>query len=230
MITLHGFPYSNYYNIVKHVLLHKNIPFEEDIQYGGTDAYLELSPVGKIPSLTTEQGANLSESSVCCDYLEETYPDIPLYPTDNTARAEVRQAMRISELYLELPCRRLLPFMLSRTEAPAIISDDVRVLVGRGVGAINRISSFDPYLKGADISMADIYLRYVMMVVDMVGKTMLDWDIGADINGLKEWQQLMADSDESKTVDADFAANEADFFAMVEARIAAASAAAAENS
>ena len=49
MITLHGFSYSNYYNIVKHVLLYKNIPFEEDTQYGSTDEYLEMSPVGKIP-------------------------------------------------------------------------------------------------------------------------------------------------------------------------------------
>ena len=28
MITLHGFAFSNYYNIVKHVLMHKQLPFE----------------------------------------------------------------------------------------------------------------------------------------------------------------------------------------------------------
>ena len=88
MITLHGFPYSNYYNIVKHVLLYKDIPFVEDIQYGGTDEYLAISPAGKIPAMTVEDGVALSESSVCCDYLEETYPDKPLYPADNTGLKE----------------------------------------------------------------------------------------------------------------------------------------------
>jgi glutathione S-transferase len=73
MIKLHGFAYSNYYNIVKHVLLHKGIPFTEDLQFGGTEDYLALSPVGKIPSMTTDDGGNLSESSVCCDYLEEAF-------------------------------------------------------------------------------------------------------------------------------------------------------------
>ena len=91
MITLHGFSYSNYYNIVKHVLMHKGIPFEEDLQYGGEEAYLAISPLGKIPAITTEQGGHLSESSVCCDFLEETYPEQPLYPTDVFGRARVRQ-------------------------------------------------------------------------------------------------------------------------------------------
>ena len=225
MITLHGFAYSNYYNIVKHVLLHKNIPFEEDTQYGGTDAFLELSPVGKIPSLTTEQGVNLSESSVCCDYLEETYPQKPLYPEDSAARGKARQIMKVSELYLELPCRRMLPFVLSKTEAPQAISDEVRAVVERGVGAINRISAFGPYVNGSKMSMADIYLRYVMSVVDMVGAAALKWDIGAEIDGLKEWQTLMASSAISQKVDADREACSEEFFAMIQARMATAAAA-----
>ena len=224
MITLHGFAYSNYYNIVKHVLLYKNIPFEEDTQYGGTDAYLELSPVGKIPSLTTEQGVNLSESSVCCDFLEETYPDNPLYPEDSTARGKVRQLMKVSELYLELPCRRMLPFILSKTVAPQAVSDEVRTVVERGIGAMNRISAFDPYISGAELNMADIYLRYVMSVVDMVGAAALKWDIGAEIEGLKQWQSLMASSEISQKVDADREANGEEFFAMIAARNANAAA------
>ena len=40
MITLHGFAYSNYYNIIKHVLLYKNIPFTESLQYGANEQCL----------------------------------------------------------------------------------------------------------------------------------------------------------------------------------------------
>ena len=218
MITLHGFSYSNYYNIVKHVLLYKDIPFVEDTQYGGSEDYLELSPVGKIPSLTTAQGINLSESSVCCDYLEDTYPDKPLYPADSTARAQVRQIMKISELYLELPCRRLINFAFSKTPPPAALVDEVRGVVTRGIGALNRISAFDPYVAGAELTMADVYLRYVMSVSGMVGASVLKWDIGAQINGFKDWQTLMGSLDVSQKVDADREANQSEFLATMQAR------------
>lgn len=218
MITLHGFSYSNYYNIVKHALLFKSIPFVEDTQYGGTEAYLELSPVGKIPSLTTDQGTTLSESSVCCDFLEETYPDRPLYPADSTARAQVRQIMKIGELYLELPCRRLIPFALLKTSPPDAVVDEVRAVVTRGIGALNRTNAFGPYVTGAELTMADIYLRYVMSVVDMVAASVLKWDIGAEINGMKEWQALMAGLNDSQKVDADREANQGEFFAVIQAR------------
>ena len=217
MITLHGFSYSNYYNIVKHVLLYKGIPFEEDIQYGGNDEYLALSPVGKIPSLTTEHGVNLSESSVCCDYLEEAYPEPPLYPVDSVSRAKVRQMMRISELYLELPCRRLIPFVFARKPVPEALDAEVRGVVTRAVGGMNRISAFNPYIAGAELTMADIYLRYVMSVVDL-GANLLDWDIGAEIEGLNDWRALMAKSDASQKVDADREANSEEFFATIRAR------------
>ena len=218
MITLHGFSYSNYYNIVKLVLLYKNIPFAEDTQYGGNDEYLALSPAGKIPALTTEGGVSLSESSVCCDYLEETYPEKPLYPADSTTRAQVRQMMRISELYLELPCRRLIPFVFVKKAVPAALEEDVRSVVSRGVGALNRIGTFDPYIAGVNLTMADIYLRYVMSVVALA-KSGLDWDIAAEVQGLKEWQTLMAASDVSKKVDADREANHDEFFATIRARM-----------
>ena len=66
--------------------------------------------------------------------------------------------------------------------------------------------------------MADIYLRYVMSVVALA-KAGLDWDIAAEILGLKEWQTLMASSDVSKKVDADREANQKEFFATIRARM-----------
>ena len=219
MITLHGFPYSNYYNIVKHVLLHKNIPFTEDLRYGGEDDdWLALSPVGKVPAMTTEQGGHLSESSVCCDYLEETYPQEPLYPADTYSRNYVRQIMKVSELYLELPARRLIPFVFAKADVPEVVQEEVTGMIKRGVGALVRLCEFDPYLAGGEMTMADIYLRYVMSVVDMAGSTKLDWDIGAEIPGLKDWQTMMGETDISKRVDADREANAEDFFARIRER------------
>ncbi len=219
MTTLHGFPASNYYNIVKHVLLYKGIPFEEDLNYGGTDDYLGLSPAGKVPALTTEQGGHLSESSVCCDYLEETYPDQPLYPTDSFTRNYVRQIMRVSELYLELPCRRLIPYIFSDTPAPEALQEEVRGVVERGLEAMTRLCEFEPYLAGAEMTMADIYLRYVLKVVELAGTTKLEWDIIGSVPGMAEWSEMMADSDISRKVDADQAANMPEFMGIIKERL-----------
>jgi hypothetical protein len=68
--------------------------------------------------------------------------------------------------------------------------------------------------------MADIYLRYVMSVVDMVGSAALEWDIGAEINGLQAWQTLMAESGISQKVDADRLASKDEFFAIIKTRMA----------
>ncbi len=218
MITLHGFAYSNYYNIVKHVLMHKGLAFQEDLQYGGNDAYLAVSPMGKIPSMTTENGGHLSESSVCCDYLEDAYPDAnPLYPVDPLQRGRVRQLMKVAELYLELPCRRTIPFAFTGSEAPDSLKQEIREVVERGIKAMNALCRFEPYLLGSELTMADIYVRYVLKVVSL-GSEKIGWDIVAQIDGLAEWQAMMADSDIARRIDADEEANGPEFFAHLKER------------
>ncbi len=218
MITLHGFAYSNYYNIVKHVLLHKGLTFEEDLQYGGTEAYVAISPVGKIPSMTTEDGGYISESSVCCDYLEDAYPDAnPLYPVDPLARARVRQVMKVAELYLELPCRRTIPYEFTGSEVPDGLKREIREVAERGIKAMNAMCVFEPYVLGSEMTMADIYLRYVLKVVS-VGSEKVGWDIIAQIDGLAEWRAMMADSDIARRIDADEEANGPGFFAHIKER------------
>ena len=221
MLILHGFAFSNYYNIVKHVLLHKGIPFEEDLRYGGDEEWLALSPVGKVPAITTEEGGHLSESSVCCDYLEERYPDVPLYPSDPYSRNYVRQIMKVGELYIELPCRRLIPFVFQDLEAPAEMVEEIRAVVERGLEALRRLAEFDPWLAGSEQTMADIYLRYVFVVASMIGTAKMDWDILAEADGLSDWFARMADSDVARKVDADQQANAPEFMAYLQSRFAA---------
>ena len=157
MIVLHGFAASNYYNVVKHVLLYKNIPFQEHLIYSGGDEWLAVSPVGKVPAITTAEGRHLSETSVICDFLEETYPAMPLYPLEPGERAAVKQIMKISELYLELPCRRLISYAFSGKAAPESVKAEIRHVVNRGIGAMQRICQFSPWIAGNQQTMADIW-------------------------------------------------------------------------
>lgn len=219
MLTLHGFASSNYHNIVKHVLMYKGIPFEEHIVYPQVPEILAVNPTGKAPAMTTEKGTCLGESSVLVDYLEDAYPERPLYPADPEARARVRQIMKISELYLELPARRLLPALLSNTIADDTLKEEVRAVLDRGTRSLSALASFSPYVAGAEISMADIYLRYVLSVPRMVGGPQLGWDASEEVEGLSDWLALMADSDISRKIDADMRANEPEFRAYIAKRL-----------
>jgi len=219
MITLHGFSASNYYNLVKHVLLYKQLPFQGKLVYAGSEALLAGSPVGKVPAITTAEGLNLSESSVICDFLEETYPEIQLYPQDNGERAVVRQIMKIAELYFELPCRRFIPYVFSGTEAPESLKVEVREVLARGIIALNHLCQFTPWVAGNDFTMADIYVYYVNQIVIKFGASQLDWDILADIPGMKVWNDSMGESEIAQKIAADRDANMPELIEKVTALI-----------
>tara|TARA_R110002072_G_scaffold168886_1_gene322555 strand:+ start:7023 stop:7688 length:666 start_codon:yes stop_codon:yes gene_type:complete len=215
MLTLHGFPFSNYHNIVKHALLYKGIPFEEHIAYPGSAELMAVSPAGKAPAMTTESGTQLSESSVLVEYLEDAYPEPSLFPAEPDAKAQVRQLMKISELYLELPARRLLPALLGN----AIIHDstlaEVRATLDRGTRCLIELARFSPFVAGNELTLADIYLRYALSIPKMAGPSHLEWNVMEAVPGLAAWDAMMAESDISESIDADMRANTADFMAHV---------------
>lgn len=229
MITLHGFAASNYYNLVKHVLLYKELPFQENLVYGGSDELLAVSPVGKVPAITTPKGLNLSESSIICDFIEERYPDTPLYPIDAGERAVVRQIMKIAELYLELPSRRLIPFVFSGTAIPKPVAAEVRQVLERGIAALNCLSQFSPWIAGEQFTMADIYVYYVSTIVSNFASKQLDWDVLAEIPGMKEWNAAMSQSAIAQTIEADRLANMPEFMQKVKEQIQAVNAVNAVN-
>jgi len=222
MITLYGFASSNYYNIVKHALLYKEIPFQEDLVFAGSDELLAVNPMGKVPAITTDNGVSLSESSVICDFIEEAYPATPLYPESVTERAVVRQIMKTAELYFELPSRRLIPYVFSGNEAPDAIKQEVRQVLARGIPALNRLCQFSPWIAGKEFTMADIYVHYVNAIVNAVGSSQLDWDVLAEIPGMKEWSKAMKQSDIGQKIEADRVANMSEFMTHVKAQIQAA--------
>ena len=214
MLTLHGFSYSNYYNIPKHVLLHKGVPFEENLVYPSSSGYDRYSPARKVPSLTTKDGRHLSESAVLCEYIEDAHPEPPLLPAEPWARNHVRQIIHMSELYLELPCRRLLPFNFAGKAPPEALCAEVNAVIDRGVASMNALCSIDPFLTGEALTLADIHVRYVLSVVG-VGAQLLERDIVGEIGDLEAWTERMAADPVSKRVDADREANREDFFAYI---------------
>jgi glutathione S-transferase len=156
MITLFGFAISNYYNKIKLVLLEKDIPFHEEHTSPSQDeALLIRSPLGKIPFIETEQGY-LSESQAILEYLEEAYPEKPLYPTDPFARARNRELIQHLELNIELIARRLYKEAFFGGSASDETKQEVKERLEIGLAGLARLAKFDPYILGSAVSTADL--------------------------------------------------------------------------
>ena len=59
------------------------------VPFMGDERFSKLSPVRRIPVLLDDR-VTLVDSSVICEYLEDRYPEPPLYPRDVAARARAR--------------------------------------------------------------------------------------------------------------------------------------------
>jgi len=165
VITLCGFGVSNYYNKLKLVLLEKGIAFDERLVYPWQrDTFWDSSPLGKIPFVETEHGG-LSESEVILDYLEERYPERPLYPVDIFARAKCRELIQHLELNCEWVSRRLYKECFFGGRVSADTKSEAKERLAIGLNAIARLAIFGPYVLGAVFTAADCaaYVHFLMI-------------------------------------------------------------------
>lgn len=178
MLTLCGFPLSNYYNKVKMVLLEKSLPFEEQrVPTGSTDeAVLGCSPLGKVPFLRTEHGP-LCESQVIVDYLEAAYPEPPLLPADPYAAAKVREISAFVELHLELVARELYAQAFFGGQVGEEVKAGVRKRLVRHVAGSRRLAKFSPYIAGDRFTQADCAAFVSLPLVGMASRIVLGEDL-----------------------------------------------------
>lgn len=179
MLTLHGSPISNYYNKVKLALLEKGVPFEEKlVNFRDKDeALLSLSPLGKIPFLTTEQGC-VAESQVLLEYIEATHPQPPLLPKDPFAAAKVRELVTFLDWHLEMAARQL--YGAAFFGAPALSESNaarIRREVEEKIRGLKRILKLAPYAAGDSFTMADCSAFADLPLVGMATKAVYGEDL-----------------------------------------------------
>ena len=177
MITLHGFPISNYYNKVKLALLEKNVPFVEAYAHPmKLDAQaLAFSPLGKIPFITTPHGS-LCESQAIVDYLEAAYPFPALLPADPFAAAKVRELTTYIDLHLELVAREL----YSQAFFGGTVSDSakarVRKQLDKNIAAFKLLARFAPFVAGDTFTQADCAAFASLPLIGMATKAIYGED------------------------------------------------------
>lgn len=154
-ITLCGFAVSNYYNKVKLSLLEKGVPFAEAVvMTSQKEEMLAESPMGKVPFLRTAKGV-LSESQVITEFIEDSWPEHPLYPRDAFERAKCRELIEHIELHIELPARRLYAEAFFGGTVSEEIKTEVAALLEKGLKSLARLARFAPFIGGDSFTHAD---------------------------------------------------------------------------
>ena len=206
MLTLCGFPVSNYYNKVKLALLEKGVPFaEETVMTKSTDeAVLGASPLGKIPFIRTEQGG-ICESQAIMDYIESTWPQPALMPADAFGQAKVRELITFIDWHLEIVARQL--YGQAFFGGAALSDSDKARIHGQLVTHIQgfkRLAKFSPYVAGSLFTQADCAAFASLPLVGMATKAVYGEDIllaqGVDY---KSYMKLIGERPSAQKVMAD---------------------------
>jgi glutathione S-transferase len=91
MLRIIGNHVSPYARKVFLALDHKGIDYEIDpiVPFFGGDEFTRLNPLRRIPVLI-DGDLVIPDSTVICEYLDDRYPEKPLYPADPAQRARAR--------------------------------------------------------------------------------------------------------------------------------------------
>jgi glutathione S-transferase len=204
MLKLCGFAASNYHNKVKFALLEKGVPFEEEIAWvGETDP--AASPLGKVPYLKTEHGA-LCESAVMLEYIEKTYPQNPLLPSDPFAASKVRELALFLDLHLELVARNLYPEAFFGGKVSDSVKEKVGAQLEKNVAAFAQLAKFSPFVAGDTLSLADCAAVTHLPLVSGATKLIYGKDFLAALPA-RDYLKMMGERPHMQTINADRKAN-----------------------
>lgn len=143
-----------------------------------------VSPRGKVPLLMLGDGTVLFESSVICEYLEDTRPN-PLHPPDPVERARHRAWMEFGSAVLA----DIWGFETARdaaaTERKAVELRDRFAWLERSLGN-------GPWFAGDRFSLVDAVFGPVFRYFD-VFDAIRDYGIFADVPKVRAWRGALAD-------------------------------------
>ncbi|MEZ5572606.1 MAG: glutathione S-transferase family protein [Halioglobus sp.] len=122
MMILHGASGSPFVRKVQVALAVKELPYEQiqQIPFTKDPEYRKINPLGKIPTLQDGE-LIVCDSSVICEYLEDTYPQSPLYPKNSAEKAQARWyeelgGTRVAELAAGIFFQRFMRPMVLKQE------------------------------------------------------------------------------------------------------------------
>jgi glutathione S-transferase len=150
---------------VRIVLAEKGLSYETvEIDLADRPAWLyDLNPAGKVPVLD-EDGWILPESAVIAEYLNERYPEPPLWPDDPGERA----------------AGRLLVFRFDDFSQPYYAfrrgEDGAQERFEGELAALDSVLAGMPWLSGRGFGLADVaFLPWLLRARDLLGIDLAPW-------------------------------------------------------
>jgi len=204
MLRLCGYPISNYFNKVRIAMLEKRLEFELDptCRPSQKEDVLARTPMGKVPFLELD-GATLAESQVICEYLEDAFPQRPLYPRDPLERARVRELIAFLELHVELVARRLYGQVFFGQPADQALKQAVEKDLAKGLRALRTRVKFAPFIAGSELTLADCAAFVHLPLVALATRLAYGEDQLAALPGLKTYIAMLGERPAFRTVNED---------------------------
>jgi glutathione S-transferase len=151
------------------VLAEKGLDYDAvEIDLDDRPAWLyEKNPLGRVPVYEEDGGLVLPESLVIMEYLEERYPEPPLWPADPAERA-------LGRLWLERFDDRLGRAYYAARRGDGRDELDTRLT------ELDSALEAQPYLSGRDYGLADIgYVPWILRALERFGleldPALADW-------------------------------------------------------
>lgn len=151
------------------------------------DWFLKVSPLGKVPLLLIEQDGRedvLFESSVICEYLEETQPGQKLHPADPLLRARHRGWMEFgSSILSDL-------WVFETTQDQAALDSRSETLAAK-FATLEAELGEGPFFAGAHFSLVDAVFAPIFRYFDLFDR-LADHRIFDGLAKVKAWRQALA--------------------------------------
>jgi len=165
MIKVHGMHGSPFVRKAFIMLRMKGVEYETvpQMPFSATPEYLEINPVGKIPSLQDGDFV-VGDSKVVCRYIESAYPEPPLYPTTVKDRAladwyEELAGSALSEQAARIFFERFMkPFAFKQEPDEALISNIIEKKLPPLLDYFERQIPEDTYVFEDRFTMADLVI------------------------------------------------------------------------
>jgi glutathione S-transferase len=204
MLKLCGFHISNYFCKARIAILEKGVPFELDptCRPSQKEEFLARTPMGKVPFIEID-GAELCESQVICEWLEDAYPQKPLYPRDPLERARVRELITIMELHVELVARRLYGQVFFGQPVNEELKQAVEKDLVKGIRALRARTKFDPYIAGSQLTLADCAAYVHLSLVSLATKLAYGRDMLESMPQIKPYLKMLGERPAFRTVSED---------------------------
>ncbi|ESQ81184.1 glutathione S-transferase family protein [Asticcacaulis sp. YBE204] len=196
--TLHHFAFDPHSRLVRLALSEKKLPFEEvPIKYWEpSDDLIRMNPSGLLPVLveTFDHGraVTLCENRAILEHLDETAPEIRLWPLDPQERGEARRLVGWFERKFDWDVNSLLLHEKMEKRLMGLGAPNLQNLRAGREALRDHLSYFESllearnWLAGRNLSFADFALASHLSVIDYFDE--VSWD---RFKHLKTWYMVI---------------------------------------